>query len=125
MPEVFSIQYRGDHIHVHIGKDAEVDEDWQKEYWGQLQAACREHDTHRVLVEGFSPKGERTTTDVVEAGQRTAAVPKLWMAYCLTGWVPTEQSELYETIAASQGVRVKFFTDREQALSWLRSNAPK
>lgn len=126
MEEVFNIQHRGDHINVHIGKAAEGDDEhWQAEYWSQLQAACKEHDTRRVLVEGYSPKGELTSSDVVEAGKRTAKVPHLWLAFCLENWEPTEQSELYETVAASQGVRVKFFTDREHALNWLRTNAPK
>ena len=126
MEEVFNIQHRGDHINVRIGKAVEGDvEHWQAEYWSQLQAACIEHDTRRVLVEGYSPKGERASTEVVEAGKRTAKVPHLWLAFCLENWEPTEQSELYEKVAASQGVRVKFFTDREHALNWLRTNAPK
>jgi hypothetical protein len=125
MYEVFSIEFRGDHVHVQIGKDVTVDKEWQDEYWKRLRAACKEYDTSRVLVEGFSPPGERTTTEVVEAGQRTATVPNLWMAFCLKDFEPTEKSELYETVAASKGVRVKFFSDSAHALSWLRANAPR
>jgi len=125
MREVFNIEHRGDHISVHIGKDAPVDDHWKAEYWTRLQAACKEHDTRRILVEGQAPPGERTLEDVIEAGQRTATVPHLWMAFCLDDWEPTVESELYETVAASQGVRVKFFTDREHALNWLRTNAAK
>lgn len=125
MDEIFNIEHRGDYINVRIGKDVQVDEHWQAEYWQRLQAACNEHDTRRVLVEGYPPQGERTSEEVVEAGQRAATVPHLWLAFCLKEWEPTVQSELYEAVAASRGVRVKFFTDREQALSWLRANAPK
>ena len=125
MDEVFSIEHRDDHIHVQIGKDAPVDEDWQAEYWSRLQAACKEHATSRVLVEGYSPKVELTSEEVVEAGQRTAKVPHLWLAFCLIGWERTVQSELYEAVAASRGVRVKFFSDSKHALNWLRTNAPK
>jgi len=126
MEEIFNIEPRGDHINVHIGIAAEGDDEhWQAEYWRQLQVACKEHDTCRVLVEGHSPKVELTSEEVVEAGQRTATVPHLWMAFCLEGWEPTAQSELYEAVAASRGVRVKFFNDREHALNWLRTNAPK
>jgi hypothetical protein len=125
MGEVFNIEYRGDHIHVQIGKDAPIDEHWQAEYWSRLEVACKEHDTSRVLVEGYSPRQELTSEEVVEAGQRTARVPHLWLAFCLKGWEPTVQSELYEAVAASRGVRVKFFSDSEHALNWLRTNAPK
>lgn len=125
MDQVFNIEHRGDHIHVQIGKDAPVDDHWKTEYWSRLQAACEEHDTRRVLVEGFSPKGKFTSEEVIEAGQRTATVPHLWLAFCLEDWEPTEQSELYEVVAASRGVRVKFFSDHDHALHWLRANAPK
>ncbi|HKP69221.1 MAG TPA: hypothetical protein VJV05_08055 [Pyrinomonadaceae bacterium] len=125
MDEIFHIEHRGDHIRVEIGPDAQVDEHWQTEYWSQLQAACKEFDTSRVLVEGYQPKGERSSEEVIEAGQRTAKVPHLWLAFCLKDWEPTAQSELYEAVAASRGVRVKFFSDRELALNWLRTNAPK
>ena len=125
MGEIFDIQHRGDHISVYIGPDAEIDEHWQSEYWRQLQAACKEFDTSRVLVEGYQPKGERTPEEVVEAGQRAAIVPHLWLAFCLKDWEPSVRSELYEAVAASRGIRVKFFTDSKQALNWLRTNAPK
>ena len=125
MHEVFSIEHRGDHIHVFIGPNAQVDDHWQEEYWRTLQKVCEEYDTSRVLVEGYPPKGRRTSEEVVEAGQRTATVPHLWLAFCLEDWEPTEQSELYEAVAAARGVRVKFFTDHDHALNWLRTNAPK
>ena len=125
MEEVFNIEFRKDHINVTIGTDVPSDEDWANEYWSRLQAVCNEHDTSRGLVEGHTPSSERSSEEVVEAGQRTATVPHLWLAFCLENWEPTPQSELYETVAASRGVRVKFFTDREHALNWLRTNAPK
>ena len=125
MEPAFTIEHRGDHVHVQIGKDVKIDREFQEEYWRRLKAVCKEHDSCRVLVEGSSPPGERSSKEVVEAGQRTATVPNLWMAFHLENFEPTEQSELYEAVAASQGVRVKFFSDREDALSWLRANAPK
>src|SRR5687767_9232867 len=111
MDELYTIAHRGDHVHVQIGKDVRVDREWQEEYWRQLRAACAEHDTCRVLVEGHRPPGERTSMEVVEAGKRTATVPHLWLAFSLKDFEPTEQSELYEAVAASQGVRVKFFSN--------------
>ena len=77
-----------------------------------------------ALVEGFVPSGERDTSEVIDAGQRASVVPHLWLAFHLENFVPNEQSELFEVIAASRGVRVKFFSDTEHALMWLRSNAP-
>jgi hypothetical protein len=118
------IEFRGDHIHIEIGSDLRVDSVDADEYWSKLRAICDEHGTRRVLVEGIAPKGEFGCRDIVEAGLRTAKVPNLWLAYSLEGYEPTEQSELYEVIAGSHGIRVKFFTDSGSALKWLRSNAP-
>jgi hypothetical protein len=120
----FSVQFRGDHIHVELGPDFRVKPDQQDEFWNKLKTVCEEHDSRRVLVEGFVPSGERQTGEVVDAGLRTAAVPHLWLAFHLENFAPTERSELFERIAASRGIRVKFFANCEQALAWLRSNSP-
>jgi hypothetical protein len=74
--------------------------------------------------EGFIPVGEHETAEVIDAGRRTATVPRLWLAFHFEDFVPDERSELYEKIAASQGVRVKHFAEKESALKWLRSNSP-
>jgi hypothetical protein len=121
----FSVQFRGDHVHVQMGKGLKVGPGQSSEFWDLIRNECERHGSHRVLVEGYLPAGERDTAEVVAAGQRTAVVPKLWLAFCFADFKPTEQSELYETIAASQGVRVKFFSDPERALNWLRRNSPQ
>ena len=120
----FNAQFRDDHVYVKLGKDFKVEPEQQNEFWDRIRQLCDEHNSLRVLVEGFVPSGERETAEIIDAGQRTAIIPKLWLAFHLENFVPTEQSELYEVIAASQGVRVKFFSDTEHALMWLRSNAP-
>ena len=77
-----------------------------------------------MLVEGTVPAGVFQTSEVVDAGLKTATVPKLWLAFCLKDFKPNDQSELFETVAASRGVRAKFFSDIDRALRWLRNNAP-
>jgi hypothetical protein len=124
MDEGINIEFRGDHVHVAMMRDVEVGDQERKELWSKLREACENHNTRRVLVEGFIPSGEHETSEVIEAGKRTAIVPHLWLAFHFENFVPDERSELYEAIAASQGVRVKHFADRESALKWLRSNAP-
>ncbi|CAN5320477.1 hypothetical protein BH10ACI3_BH10ACI3_27900 [soil metagenome] len=121
----FGVQFRHDHVHVELGKDFKVEPSNRQELWNVIGAACERHNTRRVLVEGFLPEGEREVADVIDAGQKTATVPKLWLAFAIKDFQPTAQTELYETIAASRGVRVKFFTDRERALHWLKNNSPE
>ncbi len=119
----FGVQFRDDHVHVELGKDFKVEPGNRQDLWNVIGDACSQHSTRRVLVEGFLPEGERETSDVIDAGQKTATVPKLWLAFATKDFQPTAQTELYQTIAASRGVRVKFFTDRVRALKWLRQNS--
>lgn len=121
----FLVEFRADHVHVELGPNYILDGERQDEFWREVRAACDEHGSRRVLVEGYVPGGERGTAEVVDAGQRTAIIPNLWLAFRLKDFVPNERSELFQVIAAASGVRVKFFSDHERALLWLRSNAPK
>src|SRR5688572_1957744 len=125
MDEAFNIEHRLDHVHVQFGTSYTADPEWQDELWNLLRAFCEGHDTRRVLAEGVLPAPDRSTVAVVEGAKKAAVIPNLWLAFHFDDFVPTETTELYEVIAASQGVRVRFFTDREQALDWLRANSPK
>lgn len=121
----FAVTFRDDHVHVELTGESEVDSELSKDYWGTLRKICEEYDCKRILVEGVAPSGERKPQEVVEAGARTAIVPNLWLAFHLENYEPTELSELYEVVAASKGVRVKFFDNADAALKWLRTNAPR
>ncbi len=97
-----------------------VNRDGQDKFWSEVRSACDRHDTRRVFVEGQVPSGERDTAQTIDAGQRTAAVPNLWLVFRLEGFIPTDRSELFIVIASTSGVRVKFFSESERALNWLR-----
>ncbi|HEX3102016.1 MAG TPA: hypothetical protein VHQ01_09505 [Pyrinomonadaceae bacterium] len=120
----FGVQFRDDHVHVELSKDFKIDPEHRNALWNVIGETCEKHGSRRVLVEGFLPPGERETADVIDAGQKTATVPNLWLAFHISNFQRTAATELYEVIAASRGVRVKFFTDRERALNWLRQNTP-
>ncbi len=119
-----AVAFRVDHVHVQLGKGLKVSSEQRNELWGRIGRLCEEHRTRRVLVEGKAPEGVFQTSEVVDAGLKTATVPRLWMAMCLDGFQPDELTELYETVAGSRGVRVKHFTNTERALLWLRNNTP-
>lgn len=122
--EDFLVHFRDDHIHIHLGKEFRADPEHRQEVWDLVRDKCEKHGTHRVLVEGFMSSGERDPADVIDAGQRAAIMPGLWIAFALWHYQPSYEAELYVAIAASRGVRVKFFSDTEHALLWLRANSP-
>src|SRR5215204_2014009 len=125
MDEAFKVEYRGDHVHVVFGQSYTADPEWQDELWDRLRSICEEYNTRRVLAEGVLPAPDRPAAAVIEAGQRTATIPNLWLGFHFHDFSPTANTELYEVVAASHGVRVKFFNDADTALNWLRANAPK
>jgi hypothetical protein len=124
MENDLKVEFRSDHILVELAPDFHPGPARHEEFWRQLKTLSAEHNSRRVLVEGPAPAGPAATEQIIAAGQRTAAIPKLWLAYHLDGFVPSEGSELYKVIADSHGVRVKFFSDAEHALMWLRNNTP-
>ena len=121
----FAVTYRDDHVHVELSDQPTIDPEAPKDYWEILRKVCAEYDCKRILVEGVAPRVELGPAQVAAAGARAATVPNLWLAFNLKNHTPNEQSELYEAVAASKGVRVKFFDNSDDALKWLRSNAPK
>jgi hypothetical protein len=125
MEPAYTVEFRGDHVHVQLGKGYKFDPEWRDEVWENVRRLCEERGSCRVLVEGYVPSGERTTDEVIAAGERTATVPHLWLAFHMENHVPSEKSELFEAIATSRGVCVKFFGERDDALSWLWANSPR
>jgi hypothetical protein len=118
----FLVHFRDDHLHIHLGKDFKGVPEHRQELWDIVRDECEKHGTRRVLVEGYMSSGERDPADVIDAGQRT--VPNLWLAFALSNYQPSYEAELYVAIAASKGVRVKFFSNADHALMWLRANSP-
>ena len=43
LDETFTVQFRGDHVHVTLGRNYKLDPEMQNEFWRQVRAACDEH----------------------------------------------------------------------------------
>ena len=121
--ENFQIQFRDDHINITIGPKYKTSRGQRKKLWAAISAASERYSSRRILIEGFRPRAELSTVEVVEAGQHASAKPNLWIAFCMDELYPADQRELFEVVAASRGVRAKFFTDRDKALRWLCRNS--
>jgi hypothetical protein len=118
----FQVQFRDDHINITIGPKYKTSRKQRKELWAAIRSASEQYGSRRILLEGVRPRTELSTGEVIEAGQHASAKPSLWIAFCMDELYPDDQRELFEVVAASRGVRAKFFTDRDKALTWLRRN---
>src|SRR4030095_9623150 len=96
MAEAFKIEHRGDHVHVQFGESYPADPERQNELWDLLRSFCAGNDTCRVWAEGVLPAPDRPAASVVEGARKTALIPKLWLAFHLDDFFPTEATELYE-----------------------------
>ncbi len=110
---------------VSLGADYQVTTEQTAKFWAAIEEACVLNESHRVLVEGYVPnRHELQASQIVDSGMQAAAVPRLWLALCLEDFEPDDLSELFKTIAATRGVHIKFFSDRDRAVNWLRTNSP-
>ncbi len=118
------LEFRGDHIRIWLGPGYQTTPEANERFWKELSDACEKYDCTAILVEGIAPSGTMETKDVLESGVRLSTVaPRLWMAFCFEDYEPSERGELFKTVARSRGAHVKFFSDREHALRWLRSGS--
>jgi hypothetical protein len=68
------VEFRSDHIHIDLGKGLKVSSEQRNSLWDLIGRICEEHGTKRVLVEGTPPKGVFQTSEVIDAGLKTATV---------------------------------------------------
>ena len=66
-----------------------------------------------------APQDSEITLEAREGYLYARLVPGLAMACFVQGHVPDEQTEFFKTAAMNRGVRVEFFSNREEALRWL------
>lgn len=125
MFDELSLEFKDDYLHLTRGKDFEITPDRMEPFWGYLREQCEHYDCTSILIEAEAPTRNMDTVAAFTSGVEVASIaPNLWMALCFQGYEPDEISELFRQAARNRGANVEFFTDRDAALSWLRSNNP-
>jgi hypothetical protein len=121
MDKGYTIETRGDHIHLIHGPDFRATRETMLELWAELSEVCEGFGCARVLVEAPSIHSKMDTTAVFESGTRLAQIsPGVSVAMYAPQYSPDELSEFFKTVARNRGACVEFFTDKQEALTWLR-----
>ena len=88
--------------------------------WTAICETCRELGLSRALAEGDGVVRRLTPVESFDIAELAARLlPGLSLACVFRGYVPDEQSRLFQDTAKNRGVRMEFFQDLNAALRWL------
>jgi hypothetical protein len=119
----FTLEFRGNCVHVRLAADYEITPEGMARHWSALIAFSKEHNCTRVLSEGINPRGRMGTTDAYDSATQAAAGGLISKVACFwEGYVPDELTRFFETVASNRGLSVRFFSTRTEALRWLEAD---
>lgn len=120
----FTLDFASDYINVRYPANYEITPENQQKLWEDVRKACRQHNCHRVLAESPTPpKRNMSQTDAFKsAGQAAKASRELRVACLYSNYQPDEITEFFITVAYKRGIRIEFFSEREEALKWLKAD---
>lgn len=115
------IEFRDGFVHVQYPAECEVTPENQSRLWNEITMAANRFKCRKVLSEAPPlPRRKIGTLDAINlAKQATNAAPGLSVACCLAGYIPDDSDEFFKTAALNRGMRIEFFPNREEAITWL------
>ena len=121
MSASFTLDFLDNYIWIQHPEEYEITPASQHLLWGAIGEACEKYNCWCVLAESPTPpKRNMTQIDAFRsAGQAAKISNKLRLALVLPGYNPDETTEFFINTAYNTGVRIEFFTDREEAIKWL------
>ena len=120
MSSDFSVEPRDGYLYVQLAPGFEMTPDSTSRVWTAICETCREKDFRRALAVGDNVTRRLTPTEASDiAGLAGRLLPGLSVACVFHGYVPDEQSRLFQAAAVNRGVRMEFFPDLNAALHWL------
>ena len=120
MSTTYTIEFKGNYVHVQNPPDYEITAEGMERLWSDLAEACLKYDCRKVLSEGKSPVRRLKTLDAFSSGTAAAeSIPGLLLAVVFEDYVTDQLTSFFKAVALNRGASVEFFSDREQALRWL------
>ena len=117
----FTLDFVNDYIRIQHPRNYEITPESQQKVWAAIGEACRKYNCHRVLAETtVPPKRNMTQIDAFKSATLAAnASSELRLACFFPEYKTDETTEFFITVAYNRGVRIEFFSNREEALKWL------
>lgn len=115
------LERHSDYLNVELTGRVEITE--LLELIKQLGAVTREHGDSRLLFDLLQLEGSVHVAGQMRIGEQVVH----WLPHlaCIASVVPPDRiTRNSEKVAQSQGVRLKIFESRSEAIAWLRETAP-
>ena len=116
----FKLEPRDGYLYVSLDPGFEMTPLSMTSVWTAICETCRDLGLRRALAEGDNVTRRLTQMEAFDiAGLAGRLLPGLSLACVFRDYVPDSQSEFFQTVAMSRGVRMQFFQDLNTALRWL------
>ena len=117
----FTLDIHSDYIEIQHPADYQITPESQLRVWAAIGEACKKHHIRRVLTAApVPPQRNMSTLDAFQSAlQAVEAYHGFSMACCFPGYTTDETTEFFKTVAHNRGIRIEFFSNRQDALQWL------
>ncbi len=120
MDDLFELEVHPTYLHFKHPPGYVITSENTGEKWNRIGELCHEHGIAKVLIEADRPERQLDTGSAFDAGRALAEnMSGLSVAICFHGYEFDDLSTFFKTVAQNRGVRVEFFSDLNDALSWL------
>ena len=117
----FTFDFAGDYIRMLLPVDYEITPENRRQFWVAIGEASKKYNCYRVLAESPTPpKRKMRQMDSLKSALEAAKLsgePRV--AFFFKGYTTDETTEFFINASYNMGVRIEFFTDREEAIKWL------
>ncbi len=121
----FSVRYLEEEGIVETVHSGAVTPAEQRKAWEETGSVAGEHGCRRFLIDLRAQGPAASPVDMVEAAALLAALPPGTIERQALLLPPRERGasdvEFFETACRNRGLNVRVFSDRDEALEWLRA----
>jgi len=116
----YTLKLRKNYLHVKLPNDYEITPEGIQKQWTEIFDICKKNNCRRVLFEGKTPKRSMKTMDAFQSAASLAdSGLGLSVSFCFYDYTPDDLSQFFVNVAENRGARVKFFSNKSDALRWL------
>ena len=116
----YTLKLRKNYLHVKLPKDYEITLEGVQRQWTEIFDICRKNNCKHVLCEGKISKRSMKTMDAFQSAVSFAdSGLGLSLAFCFYDYTPDDISQFFVNVAENRGARVKFCSNKSDALRWL------